>query len=416
MTTRQPERDRRPTAPAAGRGVARLREPGPRPWCTWWSSPSAGGTCCSPVWRRWRRWWSRRGSPCRGAARPGWWRWVPRRRPSCCSPSSWWRAAACGSSWWALLLAGPLDRGGTARPPAAVRRPRRRCRPHLGRGHAVLIMNPWSGGGKVERFELERLCRERGIEPIVLVKGSDLLALAEDAVQRGADVIGMAGGDGSQALVASVASRHGIPMVVVPAGTRNHFALDLGRRPRRTSSVRSTPTTTAIDRRIDLAEVNGRVFVNNSSMGLYARIVQSARVPRRQGAHRGRHPARPHRPGRRAARPAVHPSLGRAGHLGQPRAGVEQPLPALAPAGRVDPAAPRRRAARHRLGARAGRRGCREVRRARGRRAGQPVRGLERVDRHRVRGDLRRAGGGRRRRGGADDGPAAALRRPARGR
>ena len=62
----------------------------------------------------------------------------------------------------------------------------------------------------------------------MLYKGSDLLALAEDAVERGADVIGMAGGDGSQALVASVASRHGIPMVVIPAGTRNHFALDLG--------------------------------------------------------------------------------------------------------------------------------------------------------------------------------------------
>jgi diacylglycerol kinase family enzyme len=141
--------------------------------------------------------------------------------------------------------------------------------------HAVLIMNPWSGGGKVERFELERLCRERGIEPIVLVKGSDLLALAEDAVSRGADVIGMAGGDGSQALVASVASRHGIPMVVVPAGTRNHFALDLG--VDRDDIVGALDAyDDGIERRIDLAEVNGRVFVNNSSMGLYARVVQSA--------------------------------------------------------------------------------------------------------------------------------------------
>ena len=140
--------------------------------------------------------------------------------------------------------------------------------------HAVLIMNPWSGGGKVERFELERLCRERGIEPIVLVKGSDLLALAEDAVQRGADVIGMAGGDGSQALVASVASRHGIPMVVIPAGTRNHFALDLGLD--RADVVGALDAYgDAVERQIDLAEVNGRVFVNNSSMGLYARIVQS---------------------------------------------------------------------------------------------------------------------------------------------
>jgi diacylglycerol kinase family enzyme len=140
--------------------------------------------------------------------------------------------------------------------------------------HAVLIMNPWSGGGKVEKFELERLCRERGIEPIVLYKGSDLLALAEDAVARGADVIGMAGGDGSQALVASVASRHGIPMVVIPAGTRNHFALDLGMD--RADVVGALDAYhDGVDRRIDLAEVNGRTFVNNASMGLYARIVQS---------------------------------------------------------------------------------------------------------------------------------------------
>ena len=140
---------------------------------------------------------------------------------------------------------------------------------------AVLIMNPWSGGGKVERFELERLCRERGIEPIVLYKGSDLLALAEDAVARGADVIGMAGGDGSQALVASVASRHGIPMVVVPAGTRNHFALDLG--VDREDVVGALDAyEDGFDRRIDLAEVNGRTFVNNSSTGLYAKVVQSA--------------------------------------------------------------------------------------------------------------------------------------------
>jgi diacylglycerol kinase family enzyme len=140
--------------------------------------------------------------------------------------------------------------------------------------HPVLIMNPWSGGGKVEKFELERLCRERGIEPIVLYKGSDLLALAEDAVARGADVIGMAGGDGSQALVASVASRHGIPFVVVPAGTRNHFALDLGID--RADVVGALDAFhEGVDRQIDLAEVNGRTFVNNASMGLYAEIVQS---------------------------------------------------------------------------------------------------------------------------------------------
>jgi len=138
----------------------------------------------------------------------------------------------------------------------------------------VLIMNLRSGGGKAERFQLAQECRTRGIEPIVLRPGDDLTRLAEDAVARGADVIGMAGGDGSQALVAAVAARHQIPHVVVPAGTRNHFALDLG--------LDRDQVVAALDAfsdgrelRVDLAEVNGRVFVNNASLGLYAKIVQS---------------------------------------------------------------------------------------------------------------------------------------------
>ncbi len=140
--------------------------------------------------------------------------------------------------------------------------------------HPVLLMNPKSGGGKVERFHLEQECRDRGIEPVVLQPGGDLLELAEDAVARGADVIGMAGGDGSQALVASVAARHDIPHVCVPAGTRNHFALDLGLD--RNDVVGALDGfTDAIERRIDLAAVNGRTFVNNASLGLYAEVVQS---------------------------------------------------------------------------------------------------------------------------------------------
>ena len=140
--------------------------------------------------------------------------------------------------------------------------------------HPVLIMNPWSGGGKVDRFHLVEECQKRGIEPVLLKRGDDLLQLAEDAVARGADVIGMAGGDGSQALVASVASRHNVPHVCIPAGTRNHFALDLGLD--RDDVVAALDAFgDAVERRIDLATVNGNVFVNNASMGVYARIVQS---------------------------------------------------------------------------------------------------------------------------------------------
>jgi diacylglycerol kinase family enzyme len=139
---------------------------------------------------------------------------------------------------------------------------------------AALIMNPKSGGGKAERFRLADECRARGIEPIVLEPGSDLLQLAQDAIDRGVDVIGMAGGDGSQALVASVAMRHDVALVCIPAGTRNHFALDLGLD--RDDVVGALDAFgDALERRIDLATVGGRVFVNNVSLGVYAKIVQS---------------------------------------------------------------------------------------------------------------------------------------------
>ena len=140
--------------------------------------------------------------------------------------------------------------------------------------HPVLIMNLKSGGGKAEKFRLADECGKRDIEPIVLQTADDLLQLAEDAIARGADVIGMAGGDGSQALVATVASRRNVPHVCVPAGTRNHFALDLGLD--RDDVVGALDAfADAVERRIDLASVNGRVFVNNASLGLYAKVVQS---------------------------------------------------------------------------------------------------------------------------------------------
>ena len=141
--------------------------------------------------------------------------------------------------------------------------------------HPVLLMNPRSGGGKVERFGLVELCRQRGIEPYVLRPDDDLRQVTEDAVARGADLLGMAGGDGSLAIVASIASRHGLPFVVVPAGTRNHFALDLGL-DRADVPGALDAYDDGVDTPVDLAEINGRVFVNNASMGVYATVVQSA--------------------------------------------------------------------------------------------------------------------------------------------
>ncbi|HEY7961739.1 MAG TPA: diacylglycerol kinase family protein [Solirubrobacteraceae bacterium] len=141
-------------------------------------------------------------------------------------------------------------------------------------GPAVLIVNLKSGGGKAARFDLAAEARRRGVEPVVLAPGDDLLALAEGAIERGAQVVGMAGGDGSQALVATVAARREVAYVCVPAGTRNHFALDLGLD--REDVVGALDAfTDAVERRIDLARVNDRVFVNNASLGVYAKVVQS---------------------------------------------------------------------------------------------------------------------------------------------
>jgi diacylglycerol kinase family enzyme len=140
--------------------------------------------------------------------------------------------------------------------------------------HPVLIVNSRSGGGKAVRNDLVTECRARDIEAIPFESGDDLTALAAAAIDNGADALGMAGGDGSQAAVAAVAAEHDVPFICVPAGTRNHFALDLG--------IDRTDVIGALDafvegdeRRIDTGCVNGRLFVNNVAMGLYGAVVQS---------------------------------------------------------------------------------------------------------------------------------------------
>jgi diacylglycerol kinase family enzyme len=139
----------------------------------------------------------------------------------------------------------------------------------------VVVWNPRSGGGKAAAAHLDDEARARGIEPIELRPGDDLIQLVRDAVADGADALAAAGGDGTQALVATIAAELDLPFACIPAGTRNHFALDLG--------VDRDDVVGALDafvnggeRRVDLAEVNGRVFVNNVSLGLYAEAVQHA--------------------------------------------------------------------------------------------------------------------------------------------
>jgi diacylglycerol kinase family enzyme len=137
----------------------------------------------------------------------------------------------------------------------------------------VLLVNPRSGDGRAARAALAEHAREQGIQAIVVTPEQSLAALVRDAVESGADALGMAGGDGSLAVVAAAALEHDLPFICIPAGTRNHFALDLGiDRHDLVGALRAF--TDAVERRIDVATVNERMFLNNVSLGVYGDAVR----------------------------------------------------------------------------------------------------------------------------------------------
>ncbi|WP_405678450.1 diacylglycerol kinase family protein [Streptomyces sp. NBC_00868] len=170
-------------------------------------------------------------------------------------------AAAVACSRWALLRARKPE--GMRAVPCSLPR------------HPVLIMNPKSGGGKVGRFGLVERAEALGAR-VVLLGGegeADLATIARRAVAEGADLLGVAGGDGTQARVAEVAAEHGLPFLAISAGTRNHFAMDLGL-DREDPSRCLDALTDGEELRIDLGVVGGRAFVNTASFGVYAQVVQ----------------------------------------------------------------------------------------------------------------------------------------------
>jgi diacylglycerol kinase family enzyme len=139
-----------------------------------------------------------------------------------------------------------------------------------------LIMNPRSGGGKVTRFGLKDKAEALGAQ-VALLEGPgtvDVGELARTAVAEGADLLGVAGGDGTQALVAGIAAEHDIPLLVISAGTRNHFALDLGL-DREDPSRCLDALRDGVELQVDLGFIGDRPFVNNASFGAYAAVVQS---------------------------------------------------------------------------------------------------------------------------------------------
>jgi diacylglycerol kinase family enzyme len=170
--------------------------------------------------------------------------------------------AAAGAARAALSTEGQE----AAMPAVPAARPRR----------PFLIMNPRSGGGKVTRFGLQDKAQALGAE-VALLQGPgtvDVAALARQAVADGADLLGVAGGDGTQALVAGIAAEHGLPFLVISAGTRNHFALDLGL-DREDPAACLAALTDGEELRVDLGMIGDRTFVNNASFGAYAEVVRS---------------------------------------------------------------------------------------------------------------------------------------------
>ena len=140
-------------------------------------------------------------------------------------------------------------------------------------------MNPRSGDDRPSAEDLRDEAERRGIQVRLLAEDDDAVELARKA---DADALGMAGGDGSLAPVAAVAIERELPFVVVPFGTRNHFARDVGLD--RDDPIRALDAfLKARERHVDVGRVNGDLFLNNVSLGLYADLVHRRESHRRRG-------------------------------------------------------------------------------------------------------------------------------------
>jgi diacylglycerol kinase family enzyme len=151
------------------------------------------------------------------------------------------------------------------------------------RTHSLLLINPRSGDRRGDDSpsaeQVADAARKLGVVPHLLEKGEDPGDLAR---QSGAEIVGIAGGDGSLAAVAAAAIDLDAAFVCVPVGTRNHFARDIGL-DRADPLAALAAFTAGIERRVDVGRVGERLFVNNVSLGVYARLVHRREHRRRRG-------------------------------------------------------------------------------------------------------------------------------------
>src|SRR4051812_43612374 len=140
-----------------------------------------------------------------------------------------------------------------------------------------LLVNPGSGSADGRLEELLLAAARLNIETRLLQPGDDATAIAAAA---DANALGVAGGDGSLAPVAAVAIERNLPFACIPFGTRNHFARDAGIEPG--DPVAALSAFGGEERRIDVGRIGERVFLNNVSLGAYARLVHRRERGRRR--------------------------------------------------------------------------------------------------------------------------------------
>ena len=138
--------------------------------------------------------------------------------------------------------------------------------------HPFLLINAGSGGGR-KQDSIVAVAADLNLDHHVVEPGDDFDTVLSAALERGADLLAAAGGDGTLCAVANVAMDHDLPMAVVPAGTRNHFALDLGLDLEDPGGVLRACLSSGFERRVDVGTVNDTTFLNNASFGLYATAV-----------------------------------------------------------------------------------------------------------------------------------------------
>jgi YegS/Rv2252/BmrU family lipid kinase len=154
----------------------------------------------------------------------------------------------------------------------------------------IVVMNRSAGGSDDPRARVVELFRRQGEDPRIVQPddGHDICAVARDAVQSGERIVVAAGGDGTINAVATALAGTDRFLGVLPVGTLNHFAKDLGIPLDLESAVRTIKD--GVVAAVDVGEVNGRIFINNSSLGIYPQIV-SRREAQQQRLARGKWPA-----------------------------------------------------------------------------------------------------------------------------